>query len=182
MMIKTRDHSKDPVPPNVVQTNMATDDMITQQRAAPTRVMTLKEMMQATLKATQHFRRVIEQETDALNSFDYRQAGALHDAKKQAATDYADAIEMISKQAGLLKTVPQAAKDIFAKEREVFHEAIQANKSALEKAAILSKRLSSRIIGIAKNHMAENSINYSPYGTAMAQNKKAVYLSFNETL
>ncbi len=180
MIIKTRYPGKTPE----AESSKIHDDenAVDSQTLVRPRPMTLKEMMQATLKATQHFRDVITQETKALNEFDYRQAGQLHDAKKQAANDYADAIEIIGTQGALLKTVPQAAKDIFEKERALFRSAIQENKLALEKAAVLSKRLSSRIIGIAKNHMAENSINYSPYGTAMQQQKKAVYLSYNETL
>lgn len=140
-------------------------------------------LLKETLEATRSFRTIIEQETAALKQARFTEVADLSDKKKQALQRYQDAVTHLSPFQDKMKTVSQNIKDMFKKEKNSFDTAVEENKQTLERAGYTTRRLSERVISIAKDVLQEKSLSYTQNGLMQKQaTNRPVYMSVNETL
>ncbi len=136
-----------------------------------------------TLDATKAFRTVIEAETSALKEARFTEVADLSDKKKTALERYQSAIQQLMPFQERLKATSGSIKDIFKKEKASFDHAIEENKNALERAGYTTRRLSERVISVAKQVLQEKSLSYTQNGLMQKQaTTRPVYMSVNETL
>lgn len=143
---------------------------------------TLKEHIHFAISCTQQFRKIMEQETQALIAMDFKSALELGKTKRAFASTYADAIEALIPFSDQIKQMPQSEKQIFLQEKEHFDKAVLENKKELQRAQHTTKRLSERIIDVTRKILVRDGVNYGRNGMAKQAQLRPMHMSVNETL
>lgn len=151
---------------------------MTQQKPAPS----FDKVILEALEETQKFRAIMDQETAALQDYDYGRAVKIAESKKEQASIYANAIEALSQFPQEIKNLPQTVKDKFRSEKHLFDKAAENNKLALQRGGQMTRRLSEKVISITRTSLATDGLNYGKNGMARQEQLRPMHMSVNETL
>lgn len=151
--------------------------MMEQQTSLP-----IEQALQEAIKTVRQFRLVIEEETDALDSNNFTEAVSLKKKKDDMLSSYASLMESFANRAEELKAIPSSLRSEIDNEKSLFQQASEANQQALKRAGQITKRLSERMVRLAKQAVAKEGVNYTQYGTTRQSFLRPLHMQINETL
>jgi predicted DNA binding CopG/RHH family protein len=141
----------------------------------------IDQAIKQAIHVIREFRSVIDQETQALQSSHFGRAVALKKKKDEMLSFYADTMEAFGARAEELKTLPESLKKEVQQEKALFKDSADANRQALQRAGQITKRLSERMVKLAKQAVAKEGVNYTQYGTTRQSFIKPLHMQMNET-
>lgn len=134
-----------------------------------------------TLKATESFSALLDEETAALQKADYKHFAALQDEKFVRAQHYQQSVLAFEEDVDFLKTLDNFLKDKLRAAHARFQAAAEANEKALLAAKRVAERIVSLIMDAAKQTVAE-APNYGASAMQTISAKIPLHFSINEIL
>lgn len=133
------------------------------------------QAMQEMMDIIDNFKDVLVEETKALDETDTKTFFNLQDRKREIARDYQSGVNQILVRKDEMKQASPAAKAKLEKMRENFFETTQENMKAIERMNKGMKRLSDRIMSIARdNAQQKQQLVYKPSGEIYKSRKTSI--------
>jgi hypothetical protein len=142
----------------------------------------LHEKVEHAVKTVESFSALLDQETKALKTADYKTFEALQEPKVLMAQAYQDAVLAFEEDLDNVKTLEDTFKKQLLAVQARFQKASDINQKALLNAKTTAERIVKLIMDAAKRSVADTGPAYSAAGIQGLSDKIPVHFKLNETL